>query len=58
MISELAERINDYESGALEQEEVVALFQELVDSGVVWQLQGSYGRQAMAFIKAGMVEVR
>lgn len=31
----------------------VAAFQRLIDSGVVWSLQGSYGRAASALIEAG-----
>lgn len=36
------------------QEEEVAAMQSLIDSGQVWSLQGSYGRQAMAMIEAGL----
>ena len=42
-----------YESGELEHEEVVELFQALIDTGLAWTLQGSYGRQAAAFIEKG-----
>jgi len=47
--------IMDFESGALEsEEELIAGFQGLIDSGMVWQLQGSYGRTAMQLIEAGL----
>ncbi len=32
----------------------VDAMQRLIDSGVVWQLQGSYGRAAAALIDAGL----
>jgi hypothetical protein len=44
-----------YEGGELEFDDVVDMFQTLVDSGLVWQLQGSYGRTAAALIASGDV---
>ena len=37
----------------LTEEETVEGVQALIDSGMAWQLQGSYGRMAQAFIDAG-----
>ena len=51
-------RIIDYEDGVLNEEETIALFQELVDSGMAWSLQGHYGRTATAMIDAGLIENR
>lgn len=34
----------------------LAAWQHLVDTGLVWQLQGSYGRQAVRLIDAGLIE--
>jgi hypothetical protein len=48
------DRIMDYEAGELDQEQTVELFQELIDSGLAWSLQGSYGRTATALINAGL----
>lgn len=48
------ERIIAYESGELSEDATVALFQELIDSGLAWQLQGSYGRTAQRLIDAGL----
>lgn len=55
MIPRLINRIIDYENGELDEDETVSLFQELVDDGLAWQLQGSYGRTAQALIDAGLV---
>jgi hypothetical protein len=46
-------KIIAYEQGDLSGEEVVALFQELIDSGLAWSLQGHYGRTAKALIESG-----
>lgn len=43
-----------YEGEELSEKEIVDGFQELINSGLVWQLQGSYGRQAQSLIDAGM----
>lgn len=44
-----------WEQGELDEDGTVALFQGLVDSGLAWQLQGMYGRQAQALINAELV---
>lgn len=44
-----------YEDGQMNREETIEFFQELVNSGMAWTLQGQYGRMAMALIKAGLV---
>jgi hypothetical protein len=33
----------------------LAAWQKLVDTGVVWQLQGCFGRQAQAMIDDGLI---
>lgn len=42
-----------YENGELDIIETINLFQRLIDNGMAWTLQGSYGRQAVAFIQSG-----
>lgn len=45
--------IMDYESGEAGETETIEGFQHLIDSGMAWTLQGSYGRTAIALIDAG-----
>jgi hypothetical protein len=50
----MIDKVIKYESGEMTQGEVVELFQELIDRGMVWHLQGSYGRTAQELIEAGL----
>jgi hypothetical protein len=43
-----------FESGELNEQQTIEFFQGLIDSGLVWQLQGSYGRTARSLIEAGL----
>ena len=45
--------IEAYESGELNLEETVVLFQDLIDFGDAWRLQGFYGRMAHEMLKKG-----
>lgn len=50
--------VNDviaYENGDMTDDQVIEFFQGLVDSGMAWRLQGSYGRMAQALIESGDV---
>lgn len=51
----MAIEVNDvirYEQGELDEDDTVAMFQRMIDSGMAWRLQGSYGREAMRMIEA------
>jgi hypothetical protein len=52
------DRMIAWEEGSLGEEETVELFQDLIDSGEVWRLQGCYGRQAAALIEGGYCTVK
>jgi hypothetical protein len=48
------DRIIEYEEDGLDEAEEIAMFQEAINSGMAWKLQGSYGRAAMGYIEAGL----
>jgi len=56
-MTELTQKIIMYEQDKLTEEETVSLFQELVETGLAWNLQGHYGRTAYAMLQAGIITV-
>ena len=50
-----ADKLFAHEAGELDQEETLKLFQYLVDSGIILELQGSHQRTAQAYIDAGLI---
>ena len=50
-------KIMAFEQGELENEEVYALFQFLLDSGMIHSLQGSYQRMAEHLLLAGVIDM-
>lgn len=54
-MNNLTEQLMKYEYNQLTDEETIQLFQHLVNTGLAWQLQGSYGRTAQSMIDNGIV---
>jgi hypothetical protein len=44
-----------FESGELDDKEIIDLFAVLIKTGLAWQLQGSYGRAAASLIEQGLI---
>ena len=51
----LITKLMAFEEGELDYEDTILFFQELVNTGVAWHLQGSYGRMAAALLETGEV---
>ena len=54
MTDELWERLMAFDQGRLSEQDVIRLFQQLIDEGHAWRLQGAYGRTAQALLDAGL----
>jgi hypothetical protein len=52
------DRMIAFEEGELDEAEIIVLFQELIDSGLCWRLQGCYGRMAQSLINNGLCHYR
>ena len=54
----MLDKIIAYEQGNLSDDETLELFQTLVDNGMAWSLQGSYGRTAASLLEAGLISLK
>lgn len=50
----VSDAIMDIECNDVSDERYIECFQLLIDDGIVWELQGFYGRIAMRLINAGL----
>lgn len=50
---DVVSQIMDFEDGSMDEEQTISFFQDLIDTGLAWRLQGSYGRMAERLIEAG-----
>lgn len=46
-----------YENGELDMDNTVVLFQNLIDSGLIFALQGNYMRTARDLVDAGLIDL-
>jgi hypothetical protein len=53
---QLVDQLIAYEEGQMTEEEEVALFQHLIETGTCWHLQGHYHRVGATLIQAGLIE--
>ena len=53
MDTELLETMLAWEAGDLSRTETAALFQTLIDCGLIWRLANFYGRTAMQLLESG-----
>ncbi len=52
---DLVDKIMTNEAGGLNDSQVVELYQELHDTGILWELQGHYGRRASLMLQEGII---
>ena len=52
----LVDQLIAYEEGHITDDEEVALFQHLIDTGTCWHLSGHYQRVGATLIEAGLIE--
>jgi hypothetical protein len=53
---QLVEQLIAYEEGQITGDEEIAFFEQLVETGTCWQLQGHYQRMAATLMEAGLIK--
>lgn len=54
----LYQRVLEYETEEHSLEWLVQFFADLIATGLAWQLQGHYGREAKAYIDNGLITIQ
>jgi hypothetical protein len=52
----LVDQLIAYEDGQITEDQEVAFFEHLVETGTCWQLSGHYQRVAATLIEAGLIK--
>ena len=55
---DLVSKIMRYESGLMSEDDTINFFQQLINTGHAWTLQGHYGRMAKHFINIGVCDAK
>lgn len=50
------DQIIDFENGEMDEQQIIEMFASGIKSGMVWQLQGSYGRMAQSLIDKKIID--
>jgi hypothetical protein len=53
---QLVEQLIAYEEGLMTEDEEIALFEHLIETGTCWHLGGHYHREAATLIEAGLIK--
>jgi hypothetical protein len=56
MEENIFEKIIRFEEDEMSEEEIISMFQELKDTGLIWHLQGMYQRMLISFIEADLIK--
>lgn len=56
MEASLIAHVLAFEDGTMEEGDIPVFFQQLIDSGMAWKLQGFYGRYASELIAMGICD--
>jgi len=54
-MTDLLEKLLRFEADDMDEAETIDFFQDLVNTGMAWKLQGYYGRMAAHLIDQGLV---
>lgn len=58
MCDDLISKLIKFEEGQMEEQETLDFFQDLINTGMAWRLQGYYGRMAAHLIDQGLLSDR
>ena len=58
MCDDLMSKLIKFEEGQMEEQETLDFFQDLINTGMAWRLQGYYGRMATHLIDQGLLSDR